>query len=893
MNREMLYAALIVLLLPVSTQGGVDKVPLITVIVEEEGKDILLDCLPTIPGATNYTLRMANGAAPPPDLKFTVHPKGQIEIRAPTPHHSGDYICKARVNATWTDSSVFQIEIKRKVLMAPAVSVEVDECARIVGEKLELTCNVSNPDHRFVLKWQHSSSQVLHVNKQVGGADPSTVQVMSVLTFLHVNKSHAGNLTCIVSNKVGSNTATVSLRIAEEPFLSLTPLKPSGLNPRVELMEGATLELRVEVDAYPNIQGRRWSTPRVINTPTCTETLTTVYRSYRQVASLFMKEIRANESGWYSFNAWSANINATTRFKVHVYQKPSVVIEWGNGSLTCLASGYPAPSVSWQQCEKLHSTHDGCGRNTSSVQLQVEQHTLPQQEEFHPHTVQSVLLLSQLNDTTAECVAENTAGVGRSTISLPPLLYVSKPAPEHWTSQMFLILITATSITATLLFIVLGVCVYRCKQTLKYEIRWKIIEVSDGNNYTYIDPTQLPYNPRWEFPRDRLTFGQVLGSGAFGKVVEATALGLETNNHVTQVAVKMLKSSALSEEKEALMCELKILSHLGSHTNIVNLLGACTHGGPVLLITEFCSHGDLLNFLRRKAPSFISSLFHTHEFSDSQVYRNLLELQNHEGREDINSSYMDMQPGQRSRDCRQGEKRGGGGGGGGGGGQSDPSALSILHLLRFSAHVAQGMDFLASKNCIHRDVAARNVLLSDSLVAKICDFGLARDIMNDSNYVVRGNARLPVKWMSPESIFECLYTVQSDVWSYGILLWEIFSLGRSPYPDVLVDARFYKMIRCGYQMSQPDFAPDEMYKIMRMCWSLEPTSRPTFNQISHIIRALLPDHTEQEQYKNIQQELTQKLETMACVTNKTNNNQHNKTPDQECLLTHSNNYQLY
>uniref|UniRef100_A0A673GH14 Protein kinase domain-containing protein n=1 Tax=Sinocyclocheilus rhinocerous TaxID=307959 RepID=A0A673GH14_9TELE len=130
-----------------------------------------------------------------------------------------------------------------------------------------------------------------------------------------------------------------------------------------------------------------------------------------------------------------------------------------------------------------------------------------------------------------------------------------------------------------------------------------------------------------------------------------------------------------------------------------------------------------------------------------------------------------------------------------------------------------------------KDVAARNVLLTNSRVAKICDFGLARDIMNDANYVVKGNARLPVKWMAPESIFDCVYTVQSDVWSYGILLWEIFSLGKSPYPNILVDSKFYKMIKCGYQMSRPDFAPPEMYTIMEMCWNLEAAERPTFSKI--------------------------------------------------------------
>ncbi|KAK2827763.1 hypothetical protein Q7C36_018689 [Tachysurus vachellii] len=779
MNREMLYAALIVLLLPISSQDGVFRVHQNRVIIQEEDSDVLLKCFPTI-SATHFTLRLANDSALPPDLHFMTDVTQGIVIRAARLSYRGEYVCSVRVNGTRRDSSVFYVSIKKKVRFPPAVCVEVDECVRVTGEKLQLTCNTSNPDHTFITEWQNSSNQTLQDKKTIKTID-GMVHVMSVINFLNVTKSNAGNLTCITKNKAGKNTATVFLRVTEKPYVSLTPLKPRGLKPTVELMEGATLELMVEIDAHPPIQDGRWSTPRTKNTSTYMETLSNIHRSYRQVATLSIKRIRADESGWYSFNAWGANINATTRFKVSVH----------------------------------HVSH-------------------------------------------------------------PP------PPPHAWTSQIFITIITATSFTVMLLFILLGVCVYRCKQTPKYEIRWKIIEVSNGNNYTYIDPTQLPYNTKWEFPRDRLMLGKVLGSGAFGKVVEATALGLEKDDHITQVAVKMLKASAHLEEKEALMCELKILIHLGCHANIVNLLGACTHGGPVLLITEFCSHGDLLNFLRRKAPSFSNSVFHTHKLSN--IYRNLMEQQNHENCHEINS-YMDMQQGRRSGEGTHGRDSEGG--------QRDPSALNIQHLLRFSAHVAQGMNFLASKNCIHRDVAARNVLVSDSLVAKICDFGLARDIMNDSNYVVRGNARLPVKWMSPESIFECLYTVQSDVWSYGILLWEIFSLGRNPYPDVVVDARFYKMIRCGYQMSQPDFAPNEMYKIMKMCWSLEPTLRPTFSNIVQMISALLPETSTQQQYKNIQQELTRKFESMECVTDKTNEDHRDKTSEEQCPLTHSNNYQLY
>lgn len=395
--------------------------------------------------------------------------------------------------------------------------------------------------------------------------------------------------------------------------------------------------------------------------------------------------------------------------------------------------------------------------------------------------------------------------------------------------------------------IIVMILTYKYLQKPMYEVQWKVVEEINGNNYVYIDPTQLPYDHKWEFPRNRLSFGKTLGAGAFGKVVEATAYGLIKSDAAMTVAVKMLKPSAHLTEREALMSELKVLSYLGNHMNIVNLLGACTVGGPTLVITEYCCYGDLLNFLRRKRDSFICSKQEDH--GEVALYKNLLHSKE-SSCSDSTNEYMDMKPGVSYVVPTKADKR-----------RSarigsyierdvtpaimedDELALDLEDLLSFSYQVAKGMAFLASKNCIHRDLAARNILLTHGRITKICDFGLARDIKNDSNYVVKGNARLPVKWMAPESIFNCVYTFESDVWSYGIFLWELFSLGSSPYPGMPVDSKFYKMIKEGFRMLSPEHAPAEMYDIMKTCWDADPLKRPTFKQIVQLIEKQISDST--------------------------------------------------
>ncbi|XP_048455210.1 mast/stem cell growth factor receptor kita [Rhincodon typus] len=486
-------------------------------------------------------------------------------------------------------------------------------------------------------------------------------------------------------------------------------------------------------------------------------------------------------------------------------------------------------------------------------------------EELHPKNaiisqprfgrieVESIINTKELN-ITVECQSYNSIGESHATYQIKG----GMPKTHH----LFTPLLTLFAAAAGVLCVILVILFYKYQQKPRYQIQWKVVEGIQGNNYTYIDPTQLPYDDKWEFPRDKLRFGKTLGAGAFGKVVEASVYGLTKADSIMTVAVKMLKPSAHSTEKEALMSELKVLSHLGQHINIVNLLGACTIGGPVLVITEYCCFGDLLNFLRRKRDSFVWPEHKEQDMAKTQ-YENIPSL-----RDPVSNgsgSYMEMKPSCTALPQKHVDKR------------KSPSkesysdkennnavteeynlALEIEDLLIFSYQVAKGMNFLSSKNCIHRDLAARNILLTNGQIAKICDFGLARDIRNDSNYVVKGNARLPVKWMAPESIFDCVYTFESDVWSYGILLWEIFSLGSSPYPGIPVDNKFYKMIKEGYRMLSPELAPTELYEVMKACWDADALRRPTFEQVVEMIEDQLSE-TSKHKYSNLESNFTTRL----------------------------------
>ncbi|MEE6462720.1 hypothetical protein FKM82_001688 [Ascaphus truei] len=279
-------------------------------------------------------------------------------------------------------------------------------------------------------------------------------------------------------------------------------------------------------------------------------------------------------------------------------------------------------------------------------------------------------------------------------------------------------------------------------------VRITHLSSSEGTMLANVSELGLPADPKWELSRSRLTLGKPLGEGCFGQVVMAEAIGIEKDkpNKSANVAVKMLKDDATDKDLSDLVSEMEMMKMIGKHKNIINLLGACTQDGPLYVLVEYASKGNLREYLRARRPPGMDYSFDTCKIPAEQ--------------------------------------------------------LTFKDLVSCAYQVARGMEYLASQKCIHRDLAARNVLVTDDNVMKIADFGLARDIHNIDYYKKTTNGRLPVKWMAPEALFDRVYTHQSDVWSFGVLLWEIFTLGGSPYPGIPVEELF-KLLKEGHRMDKP------------------------------------------------------------------------------------------
>ena len=161
--------------------------------------------------------------------------------------------------------------------------------------------------------------------------------------------------------------------------------------------------------------------------------------------------------------------------------------------------------------------------------------------------------------------------------------------------------------------------------------------------------------------------------------------------------------------------------------------------------------------------------------------------------------------------------------------RGDGCSLKLPQLINMEAQVVAGMTYLEDKNYIHQDLAARNILIGENLICKVADFGLAQ-VINEDMCEAHTGAKFPIKWTAPEAAMYSHFTIKSDVWSFGILLYELITYGRIPYPK-MSNIHILEVAERGYRMPPPENCPELLYEIMTECWKRNPESRPTFETL--------------------------------------------------------------
>nr|XP_023027843.1 ALK tyrosine kinase receptor isoform X2 [Leptinotarsa decemlineata] len=294
------------------------------------------------------------------------------------------------------------------------------------------------------------------------------------------------------------------------------------------------------------------------------------------------------------------------------------------------------------------------------------------------------------------------------------------------------------------------------------------------------DSMMTEYNPNYEFggvvytlkdlndiPRDQLRLVRALGQGAFGEVYQGFYRQRPCDTVEMPVAVKTLPEMSTSQAEMDFLMEALIMSKF-NHPNIVHFIGVCFNKHPRFIVLELLSGGDLKNFLRESRPK-----------------------------------------------------------------PERPSPLTRKDLVMIAVDVAKGCKYLEDNRFIHRDIAARNCLLTTKgpgRCIKIADFGMSRDVYRSDYYRKGGKAMLPIKWMPPEAFQDGIFTSKTDVWSYGVLLWEIMSMGYMPYTGC-ANKDVMDLVTTGGRLDPPSNCPGPIYGIMTQCWHPTPELRPSFGTI--------------------------------------------------------------
>lgn len=807
--------------------------------------------------------------------------------------------------------------------------------------------------------------------KSVEHLEPGNV-VKSVLSLKAMS---LGYLRCVANNSLDSDVKTTPVTISDIGGLHV--LNPTGM---LTLIENDDFHLSCGANKlhYINV---------TLQTPPANSGQVmkkdTKYSFLREVK---VQRVTKKVEGTYTCIAFRDQVvnfpqTVTVRVKAEVEvsfkedsnmaKNETITVKTGDDdlSLNCTVFGTPTPNITWMKDNKpLDSTSHFF--NDENVVLSPDR-----------QRIEIGFLRKEEHEGVYTCRAENRVNYKAGSIEL------SFVSDEHLTTSAKIGLVVAL-IGIAVLIIVVVILFKRVKTERRFRKSFRANELYlfEKGNIGQLNPDcsadeqaeLLPYGQEWEVPREQISLGKQLGSGAFGRVVKAKVTDLEGPG-TTTVAIKMCKSQAEQSQVRALALELKIMIHLGKHLNIVNLMGANTvhiGKGELWILVEYCRFGNLLVFVQRHRRNFVNQIDPTTGHIDpskmmsdagsvvsplsptgswrpnstrgsashdrfsathgpsphSPLHSGTPQAHNPMYNSSTGGQFLwpsNVNPTEAASSDVSGDLRSPSttistasdgrtqnqyftSTSGSTVSQGPVSEAGLLdshgkamahevgsvpgvntpfttsHLMCWAWQVSLGMDYLASRKVLHGDLAARNLLLADDNVVKISDFGLSRDMYKKDIYMKKSDDLMPIKWMSVEAIRDRIFSVQSDVWAFGVTLWELFSLGTTPYPGIEVNNDFLQLLENGYRMECPKYANQEIYDLLLDCWNAEPMERPSFMESLHRLGSLMqPDVKEEylnmnDQYMRMNEErFKEQTDYLNMLSPPDYENMTNKAPDED------------
>ncbi|XP_032956797.1 tyrosine-protein kinase Mer isoform X1 [Rhinolophus ferrumequinum] len=679
---------------------------------------------------------------------------------------NGSYICKTKVNDEEIVSEPIYIEVQGLPhFTQPPESVNVTR-----NTAFNLTCQAVGPPEPVSIFWVQNSSRV----------NERPEKSPSVLTVPGLTETAV--FSCEAHNDKGLTVST-----GAQVNIKALPSPPADVSIHNRSAHGILISWVPGFDGYSPLSSCRvqvqeadpLSNGSIITFNTSASPPVYQIEQLRALENYRVGVSCRNEVGWSALSSWvlastTEGAPSVAPLNVTVFLNESsnkVDVRWikppierQDGDLV----GFRISHV-WQSADVSKELSEDVGQNSSRAQIPIRVH----------------------NATCTVSVAAVTKG-GVGPFSAPVKVFVpahawvdfapsSTPAPGS-TNPVLIVLGCFCG------FVLVGLAFY-----VSLAIRKRVQETRFGNAFTgeELEPV-VNYTAKKSFCRraveltlrslgvseelqnkledvviDRylLSLGKILGEGEFGSVMEGN---LSQQDGTSQkVAVKTMKLDSFSQrEIEEFLSEAACMKDF-SHPNVIRLLGVCIEMG---------SQGT-------PKPMVILPFM---KYGDLHTY--------------LLYSRLD----------------------------TGPKHIPVQTLVKFMLDIAQGMEYLSNRNFLHRDLAARNCMLRDDMTVCVADFGLSKKIYSGDYYRQGRIAKMPVKWIAIESLADRVYTSKSDVWAFGVTMWEIATRGMTPYPGVQ-NHEMYDYLLHGHRLKPPEDCLDELYEIMQSCWRADPLDRPAFS----------------------------------------------------------------